>query len=218
MGKLGIFAAVAVALALVAFGLVAAAARPREAPPRLVSMGEAAEAMVRDGNVMQAHGQAMLDEAAQTGDADLRYHGQHWLQTGQDMVQRGQWMSMDPLAPGNLVTSPADLSRQGAWGSLPQTAQAMIHDPSHAGAADLQALRWNGQAMLAEGRTMAGQGDLMATEANAMIARHSLQGADAAAVRQSAQTLRDVGGYLQQNGQQMIDYADRLRQSLGGYP
>ena len=83
MGKLGIFAAVTVALALVAFGLVAAAARPRKAPPRLVSMGEAAEAMVRDGNVMQAHAQAMLDEAAQTGDADLQYHGQHWLQWAQ---------------------------------------------------------------------------------------------------------------------------------------
>src|SRR6266567_300038 len=131
MGKLGIFAAVAVALALVAFGLVAAAARPREAPPRLASMADAAQALIRDGNVVQAHGQAMLDEAAQTGDADLQYHGQHWLQTGKDMVQRGQWMEMDPLAPGNLVTSPADLSRQGAWGNLPQTAEAMMRDPSH---------------------------------------------------------------------------------------
>jgi hypothetical protein len=218
MGKPGIFAAVAVALALVAFGLVAAASRPHEAPPRLLSMTDAAQALIGDGNVVQAHGQAMLDEAAQTGDSDLQYHGQHWLQTGQDMVQRGQWMEMDPLAPGNLVTSPADLSRQGAWGSLPQTAEAMMRDPSHAGAEDLQALRWNGQAMLAEGRIMAGQGELLTSEADAMIARHALQGADAAAVHHAAQTLHDVGSDLQQNGQQMVDYADRLRQSLGEYP
>ena len=218
MGKLVIGAAVAVALALVVYGLVAAAARPREAPPRLVSMTEAAQAMMRDGKLMLTHGQAMLDEAAQTGDADLQYHGQHWLKSGQDMEQRGRWMSMDPLAPGNLVTSPSDLSRQGAWGTLPQTAQAMMRDPSHAGAQDLQALRWNGQAMLAEGRTMADQGELMAAEAAAMAVRHDLRGADAAELRQPAQTLRDVGGYLQQNGQQMIDYADRLRRSLGVYP
>ena len=218
MGKLSIAAALVVALALVVFGLVAAAARPRESPPRLVSMAEAAGAMQRDGAVMQAHGQAMLDEAGRTGDADLQSHGQHWRQTGQDMVQRGQWMAMDPLSPGNLVTSAADLSRQGAWGSLPQAAQAMMRDPSHAGAQDLQALRWNGQAMLAEGRAMADQGALMATEADAMVARHTLQGTEATDLRRPPRTLQAVGGSLQQNGQQMIDYADRLRRSLGGYP
>ena len=93
-----------------------------------------------------------------------------------------------------------------------------MRDPSHAGAEDLQALRWNGQAMLAEGQTMAAQGELMTAEADAMIARHAIQGADASALHRAAQTLRDVGADLYLNGQQMMDYADRLRQSLGEYP
>ncbi len=218
MGKLLVGLALVVAVGLVALGSIARAARPGVEPPHLVSMGESAQAMLRDGGAMQVHGQAMLDEAGRTGDADLQVHGEHWLRDGQDLVQRARWMSMDPLAPASLVTPPAELSRQGSWGALTQTAAAMLHDPGQARrAVDLEALRWNGEAMRAEGRTMAEHGRVMAEEAEIMVSRHALQGQAATALRQAAQTMQAVGGHLEQNGQGMLDYAARLRRSLG-YP
>jgi hypothetical protein len=82
-------------------------------------MAEVGQALIRDGGVMQTHAQAMLDEAARTDDSDLQAQGEQWLRDGKDLVQKGRWLVMDPLEPGNLVTTPADLSRQGAWASLP---------------------------------------------------------------------------------------------------
>jgi hypothetical protein len=215
MGKLMIGAAVAVAIALVGFGLVGAAARPRPAPPRVVSMVDSGQALIRDGGVMQTHAQAMLDEAARTSDSDLQAQGERWSQDGKDLVQKGRWLVMDPLAPGNLVTTPADLSRQGAWASLPQTAQAMIHDPSKIGSASPEDLRWNGEAMRAEGHAMADHGRLMTDEVEFMVARHGLSGDDALALRQAASTMQDVGTTLEQNGQGMLDAAERINRSLG---
>jgi len=69
--------------------------------------------------------------------------------------------------------------------------------------------------MQAEGRMMAEHGQLMVEEAELMVARHQLDGPAAADLRQAAQTLREVGGHLEGNGRAMIDYADRLRRSLG---
>jgi hypothetical protein len=215
MGKFFTGAAVAVAIALVGFGLVGAAARPSPAPARIVSMAEGGQALIRDGGVMQTHGQAMLDEAGRTGDADLTANGEHWLQDGKDLLQKGRWLLMDPLAPGNLVTSPAELSRQGAWASLPQTAQAMIHDPSKIGAASPNDLRWNGEAMRADGRAMAEHGGIMTEEVEVMVARHALPVDDALALRQAARTMQDVGTTLEQNGQGMLDAAARINRSLG---
>ncbi|MCE9688493.1 hypothetical protein LZP73_20285, partial [Shewanella sp. AS16] len=90
-----------------------------------------------------------------SADQDLIGHGEHWLRDGQALVQRGQWLTMNPIAPASLVATPAELSAEGAWGELVRTAEAMLHDPSQArSAVDLDALRWNGEAMRAEGRTM----------------------------------------------------------------
>jgi hypothetical protein len=164
---------------------------------------------------MQTHAQAMLDEAARTGDSDLQAQGEHWLQDGNDLVQKGSWLLMDPLAPGNLVTTPAELSRLGAWGSLPQTAQAMLHDPTKLGAANPEDLRWNGEAMRAQGRGMADHGRVMAEEVEVMVARHGLSGDDALALRQASRTMQDVGTTLEQNGQGMVDAGDRINRSLG---
>ncbi len=215
MGRVVIAGSIAVALGLVTFGLVAAALRPRPQPPRLISMAEAAQAMLRDGGAMQVHAQVMLDEARRTGDQDLAAHGEHWQRDGLELVQRGQWMAMNPIAPGSLVASPSQLSQEGSWGELTRTAQAMLHDPSRARGVDLEALRWNGVAMQAEARNMAEHGRLMAEEADVMIAQHGLQGEAAATLRQAAETMREVSGYLEQNGQAMVDYAERLRRSLG---
>jgi hypothetical protein len=215
MGKLGIGAAVSLAFVLVGFGLVGVAARPRPAPPRVVSMVESGQALIRDGGVMQTHAQAMLDEAARTGDSDLQAQGEHWLQDGNDLVQKGSWLLMDPLAPGNLVTTPAELSRLGAWGSLPQTAQAMLHDPTKLGAANPEDLRWNGEAMRAQGRGMADHGRVMAEKVEVMVARHGLSADDALALRQASRTMQDVGTTLEQNGQGMVDAGDRINRSLG---
>lgn len=214
-GKFVLGLSVAVAVGLVALALVARAARPGVERPHLVSMAESASALAAGGRAMVIHGQAMLAEGQRTGDQDLLAHGEHWVRDGQTLSQRAQWLTMDPLAPGSLVTSPAELSQQGSWGELTQTAAAMLHDPSRARAADLEALRWNGLAMQAEGRMMAEHGRLMVEEAELMVARHQLDGPAAGDLRQAAQTLREVGAHLQANGQAMVDYADRLRCSLG---
>jgi hypothetical protein len=208
--------AVVVALGLVAFGLIARTARPAGVEsPHLVSMTESARAMLRDSAVMQTHGQWMLDEGQRTGDQNLVGAGEHWRSDGQDLARRAQWLTMNPIAPSSLVASPAELSARGNWGSLPGTAAAMLHDPSTTREIDLEGLRWNGLAMAAEGRTMAEHGRVMAEEAGAMIARHGLSGQAAADLRQAAQTMQQVGGHLEGNGRGMIDYADRLRRSMG---
>jgi hypothetical protein len=218
MGKVMVVTAVGVALALGVFGLVGAAMRPRPEPPQLVSMTEAGQAMIVAGGTMQSHGQAMVDQGRRTGDQDLVAYGDRWVQDGQQLVQRGQWMIVNPLAPGNLVTAPSQLSRQGAWGDLTQRAEAMVHDPGRAPAAvDLQALRLNGLAMEAEGRTMADHGRLMKSEVDFMQTRHGLDAEAANALGNAAQAMLQVGGELDQNGQAMVDYADGLSRSLG-YP
>jgi hypothetical protein len=214
-GKFVLGLSVAVAVGLVAFALVARAARPGVEQPHLASMQESASALAAGGSTMVAHGQAMLAEGQRTGDQDLVAHGEHWVRDGQALSQRARWLAMDPLAPSGLVTSPAELSQQGSWGELTQTAAAMLHDPSRARAVDLEALRWNGLAMQAEGRMMAEHGQLMVEEAELMVARHGLAGQVAADLRQAAQAMREVGAHLQGNGQAMIDYADRLRRSMG---
>lgn len=215
MGKLTIVAAIAVAVALVGFSVVARASRPSVERLHLVSMADSAAALQQAGAVMQSHGQTMLAEGQRSGDQDLTAHGQHWLNDGLVLAQRGQWLAMNPLAPSSLVSSPAELSRQGNWGELTRAAEAMLHDPSRARGVDLEALRWNGLAMRAEGQNMADHGRVMVEEAEVMVTRHQLQGQAAADLLQAAQTMREVGGHLTGNGQAMIDYAERLRRSLG---
>jgi hypothetical protein len=209
--------AVVVAVVLVAFSVVVRTARPTNAAeaPRLVSMSQSAQAMQQAGNVMQSHAQTMLVEGQRTGDQELIARAEHWLSDGQALVRGGEWMSMNPTAPGSLVASPTELGAQGSWGELTRTAQQMLHDPSRAREVDLEALRWNGLAMRAEGRNMVDHGRNMAEDTEMMIASHGLDGPAAADLRQTAATTRQVGGDLEQNGQSMIDYADRLRQSMG---
>ena len=209
--------AIVAAVALVAFSIIVRTARPTSAAeaPRLVSMSQSAQAMQQAGNVMQSHAQDMLADGQRAGDQDLITRGEHWLSDGQSLVRGGQWMGMNPTAPGSLIASPSELGAQGSWGELTRTAQAMLHDPTRAREVDLEALRWNGLAMRAEGRNMLDHGRNMADEVEIMIARHGLDGQAAADLRQAAATTRQVGGYLEQNGQSMIDYADRLRQSMG---
>jgi hypothetical protein len=216
MGKLSIGIAITVAVALVGFGLVARAARPPLVDSsHLVSMTESALALQQAGAVMRDHGQAMLEEGWRVGDPDLVARGEHWRADGQAVARRGQWLSMHPLAPSSLVASPSELSAQGAWGDLPRTAEMMLHDPSKARELDLEALRWNGLAMRAEGQTMAEHGQVMAEDLAAMGGRHAISAETDDDLRQAAQAMRDVGGHLSANGQGMIDYAERLRRSMG---
>ena len=216
MGKIGIGFAVLVALGLVAFSLVAVAVRPGPQAPQLVSMQDSARALLADAGVMQTHGQAMLDEGQRTGDQELIAAGEHWLTDGQQLSQRAQWLVMDPLSPGSLIVPPSQLSQQGNWGALIQTSQAMVHDPSQARTpTDMEALRWNGMSMQAEGRAMADHGRAMADQVDSMSARHVLDSQTVLSLRHAAQTMQTVGGGLEQNGQALLDYADRLRRSLG---
>jgi hypothetical protein len=216
MGKIGIGLAVVVALALVGFGLIAATVRPRVQPPQYVSMQDSGRALAADAGVMQTHGQAMIDEGQRTGDQELVAAGELWLADGQQLSQRAQWLVMDPLAPGNLTVPPSQLSQQGNWGSLIQTAQAMVHDPSQVRTPmDMEALRWNGLSMEAEGRAIADHGRAMLDQVDAMSAHHPVDPQTANVLRHAAQTMEIVGNNLEQNGQAMRDYADRLRRSLG---
>lgn len=187
----------------------------QSAPIHVLNMAEAAEALRQAGSAMIAHGQAMLDEGQGTGDLDLASHGDHWLQDGRLLIERGRWLTTNPIAPGSLVTPPAQLSAQDAWGALPRAAEAMIHDPSNAREVDLEALRWNGEAMLAEGRNMVDHGRLMVEEVDVFTGRHPLDPQTAEELRLAAKTLQRVGRQLEQNGQDMIEYAERLRRSLG---
>jgi hypothetical protein len=208
--------AVPLAVTLVVFGVIAWANRGSiDEQPNLVSMQESAQAMQRGGQAMLTHGQAMLDEGRRNGAPDLIAHGEHWIQDGQNLIQGGEWMAMNPTAPGSLVTDSAALSEQGTWGELTRTAQQMLHDPSDAKQVDLDALRWNGETMRAEGHNMAAHGQVMAEEVELMVERHGLQGQAADDLRSSARVMIDVGQNLEQNGQEMIDYADRLKKSLG---
>lgn len=216
MGRLGIVAALVVALILVVFGVIVWARGPTtDEQANLVDMQQSAATMQQSGQTMQTHGQAMLDEGQRTGDQELIAHGKHWTQDGQALVQGGQWMAMNPTSPGSLVADPADLKAEGSWGELTRTAQQMLHDPSKAREVDLEALNWNGEAMRAEGRNMADHGWVMAEDAAVMVERHNLDPQAAADLRAAAQTMIDVGGTLERNGKEMIDYAERIRKSLG---
>jgi hypothetical protein len=216
MSKVGIGLAVVFAVVLVAFGVVARSARPSvDDGPHLISMTESAGALQQAGAVMQTHGQTMWEDGQRLNDPDLVARGEHWRADGQTLSQRGQWLSMHPLAPSSLVVSPAELSAQGAWGDLPRTAETMLHDPSRARELDLEALRWNGLAMRAEGQAMAEHGRIMDEDLSVMVSRHPVAEPTTANLRQAAEAMRDAGGYLSANGQEMIDYADRLRQSMG---
>lgn len=218
MSKLIVGFSIVVALALVGFGVLAGGSRRATAgvaPPQLVSMDESARAMQQAGAAMQAHGQVMIDEGQRTGDKGQVMIAEYWRQNGQALAEGGQWMAMSPTAPGNLLTPPGAVASQGSWGELTRTSAAMLHDPSKARSVDLEALRWNGEAMVAEGRNMAEHGRLMQEEVNVMLVRHGLSNQVEADLRLAAQTMLTVGSHLQQNGQQMVEYAARLRRSLG---
>lgn len=183
--------------------------------PRLISMEESGQAMQQAGGAIERHGQAMLDDGRRTGDQDLIAHGEHWLRDGQQMVQGGQWMAQNPTAPGSLVSSPAELREQGNWTELTRNAQAMIHDPSKARGVNIEALRWNGLAMRGEGQNMIDHATIMAEDVELMLQRHGLQGQAATDLRQAVEVMRQAGSHLKENGQAMMDYADRLRRSMG---
>lgn len=183
--------------------------------PQIASMEASGQAMERAGTTMQAHGQTMLDDSRKTGDQNLAAHGEHWLRDGATLLQAGRWMAMNPTAPGYLVSSPGELAAQGNWQALTTAAQNMLHDPSKARSVDIEALRWNGLAMQGEGQNMVDHAGVMAEEAEAMIQRHGLQGQAADDLRAAARTMREVGGRLTENGTQMVEYADRIRRSMG---
>jgi hypothetical protein len=91
----------------------------------------------------------------------------------------------------------------------------MLHDPSTARTIDIEALRWNGLSMQSEGQNMTDHGKLMLEEVEIMVERHGLTPQAASDLRKAAQTMRDIGGSLAQNGQRMVDYADQMRRMVG---
>jgi hypothetical protein len=208
IGKLGIGLALTVAVAFVIFASIPRTARPTAEEPHLLSMEASAQSLKAAGLAMQQHGQAMLADGQQAADIELISDGEHWVSDGQMLVQRGEWLAVNPTTPGPSATP-------DEWVEMSRTAQMMLRDPSRARELDLEALRWNGLAMRAEGQNMAEHGRLMTEQVEVMVARHGPDDQSAADLRQAAQTMHDVGGYLGQNGQAMMDYAGRLRQSMG---
>jgi hypothetical protein len=218
MKRLSIGAAVFVALALVTLGVIVAAkgqTKTSVAKPTLVSMDEAAQAMQQAGAAMQAHGQAMVDQGTKNGDQTLVATGKQWLEDGKQITQGGRWMAMDPTDPSNL-DSPSGVAADNNRSELSRHAQAMLHDPSKAGAIDIEALRWDGFAMQSESQNMVAHAHVMAQAIDVMVAQHMLDDQTAAALRRAVQVLGDAGNRLGMNAQQMVDYANRLHQSLGG--
>ena len=217
MSRGSVALAIGSAAALLGFALVAGTARPAMTAPPIMSMSDSARAMELAGQTMQRHGANMVQRGHTIGAVDMVDHGEHWQLDGQRAIQGGRWMAMDPLAPGSLVSTPAELAASGSWGSLNESAQAMLHDPSRSRTVNLQALRLNGLAMRAEGSAMAQHGRVMAEEVSVMmgLTDHGLDAPAADELRDAATTLERTGRALEQNGQGMIDYADRMRRSLG---
>lgn len=206
-----------VALMIVVFVIIGARGGDTTVRERaqLVDMQQSAQAMLAAGQTMRQHGSAMADAATRANDQQLLADANHWIQDGEDLIQGGQWMAMNPTAPGSLASTAGGLGQQGNWGELNRTARQMLHDPSRASQVDLEALRWNGEAMRAEGRTMADHGRVMGEQVEVMVARGALQGTAADDLRNAARTMVTVGGTLEQNGNAMIAYADQVRKSLG---
>ncbi len=207
------------AVGLVALGLLLAVFSNGSSAPiagaHLVSMDESAAAMTTAGELMRAHGQAMLTDGAARNDQILLGHAKHWIGDGDALIQGGAWMAMNPTAPGNLASTPEELAANGNWTALNRATNAMLHDPSNARQVDIEALRWNGEAMRGEGQNMIDHARIMAEEADVMVERHGLQGQAALDLRQAVEVMRQTGGHLKENGQAMMDYADRIRRSMG---
>ena len=218
MSRISVGIAVVVAVALLAFGLVVRAAQaPVVSTSRIVSMEEGGRAMEAAGLAMQRHASAMITDAQSGSDAELIAFAEHWQRDGELVEQRGRWMAMNPTAASSLTSSQSTLAATGQWGTLTTAAQAMSHDPTRMHGADVEALRWNGRAMTAEGRAMAEHGRVMLGEIELMIAqgRHSSVSPAIGELRSAAETIERVGGDVESNGQAMIDYAQRVRASLG---
>jgi hypothetical protein len=218
MSRISIGIAVVAAVGLLAFGLVVRAAQAPVVPtPRIVSMEEGGRAMEAAGLAMQRHASAMITGAQGDGDVELIAFAERWQRDGELVEQRGRWMAMNPTAADSLVSSQSALAATGQWGSLTTAAQAMTHDPSRMHGADVGALGWNGRAMTAEGRVMAEHGRVMLGEIELMLAqgRHSSVSPAIGELRSAAETIERVGGDVESNGQAMVDYAQRVRTSLG---
>lgn len=215
-GTFGLGLAVAVAVALVALALIGPGKRGSGVEkPHLIVMQESGQAMRRAGEVMRRHGQAMVDEGQQKGDPDLIAHGEHWLRDGQALEQGGQWMTMNPLVPGSLAPD-AQLDAYNR-SAIDRAVRAMSQDPRRAPGIDIEALRWVGLSMRGEGQNMVEHARVMAEEIEQMDRWHALPAQEAAELRQAVETMRRSGNDLRQNGQMMIEYADRLRRGMG-YP
>ena len=217
MSRTSVGLAIGAAGVVLGLGLLVQTARPTIAAPPVVSMVEAGRAMEAAGRTMEFHGTAMIEQGRAAGAVDLVAHGEHWKLDGQRAMQGGRWMTMDPLSPGNLVSSPSELGTAGSWGGLTETAQAMLHDPSRSRAVDLGALRRNGLAMRSEGAAMAEHGRVMVEEVEVMmrLSDHRLDATTGDELRAAAVAIERAGRGLEQNGQVMIDHADRMRRSLG---
>ncbi|MCC7368779.1 MAG: hypothetical protein IT306_10175 [Chloroflexi bacterium] len=206
----------AAVVAVTGLGLVLVrTANDAPASPVTVSMVDGARAMDRVATVMQTHGRAMLAEGSERADAAMTADGQRWLDDGAGLLTGGRWMSMDPLSPANLATPPAELARQGTWGELTRTAQAMRHVPERASATDLRALRQNGQAMVGEGQAMRWHAHVMSEAVSDMAVRHAGTARNLPDLLAATEELRRAGHGLEATGGRMVAYADRMSASLG---
>jgi hypothetical protein len=216
MNRAIVAAAVVLAFVLVIFAAVIAATDDgSEFDAHLTDMQPGAAALEQAGTAMKRHAVQMLANGRAAGDPELTGHGEHWLADGQALVQRAEWLAMRPTSPGNLIASPAELSRDGSWAELNRRTQQMLHGPSRARGIDIVALRLNGAAMQAEGRLMVEHGQLMTDEIALMLELHGLEGMAADELNAVTASIMSMGEQFEQNGAVMIAYADRIARTLG---
>ncbi len=217
MGKLTVAIAGLVVVGLVVFGIAVAGTTRTPVPVSVptISMAESGQAMQQAGTMMQKHGQEMLDTGQRTGDQGLIDYGKRWIAAGQELVRGGNIMVNPAVATTQHPVAGADLSLDNAI-TLTNAAQQMLHNATLGNSVDIDALRWNGLAMQSEGQSMSLHARLMAQEIDWMTPQHNLNAQTATDLRQAAQALADASDRLTANGQTMMEYANRLRQSIGG--
>jgi hypothetical protein len=205
--------------AVIVAGLTPSGVRPGVQQDRhSASMAESATAMREAGEAMWRHGEAMLDEGKRTGNAGLLRQGEQWILDGRQVAEGGAWMGMNPAVPANLLAPPSSLAARGDLAALGRANESMAHDTAwlqRARRVDIEALRWNGEYMRDEGGRMVTHAMEMWRQVETMGSEHSLDRQTATELQTATQTLMAAGEHARQSGQSMIDYADRLRRSIG---
>ncbi len=201
-----------VALALAAVMAVGAVNWPKphvaeESHPAVVA--ESAQILTQAGRIMQHRGDELIAIGQPTGDDVLVAAGQQWKTYGATLEQEGQWMSVDPTAPNNLVAAPSIAD----WQAISRTATAILADPKLATSIDLEAAPRAGMALRSEGESLIGHSQIieaMVTDADLLTLRHGA-GQASAQLHDVTRRMAVLGQQLSKNGDELLEYWQQIR-------